>query len=61
MSEPRCTHCRQPIGVYEPLIRVREGHPRESSRAAEPDVLRVAEPCYHRNCFEQLHGAPDEG
>ena len=60
MSEPTCVHCRQTIGVYEPLIRVREGYPRESSRAAEPDALCVAEPCYHRDCFEQLHGPPDE-
>ena len=60
MSELKCSHCRQMIGVYEPLIMLSDGHPRESSRAAEPDAPGHLGPCYHRNCFEQLHEARGE-
>jgi hypothetical protein len=31
---PRCRHCGEPIGVYEPLIALVEGRAHETSRAA---------------------------
>jgi hypothetical protein len=50
----RCRRCGEVIGVYEPLIRVTEGHTVETSRAVDPQVSgRDAEP-YHRACFELL-------
>lgn len=60
MSEIRCSHCEEPIGVYEPLITLAEGHPRETSRAAEPHVINHDAQCYHRSCFEQVQDQPLE-
>jgi len=54
MSDIRCGHCEEPIGVYEPLITLAEGHTRETSRAAEPHVISRGARCYHRSCFEQI-------
>lgn len=57
MSDPvRCQHCGDVIGVYEPLVMLTDGHPRETSRALEPsladDLTHGA--CYHRSCYERL-------
>lgn len=56
MDDVVCRHCGDRIGVYEPLVALADGHVRETSRAADPlagadDVL-----CFHRECFERLHG-----
>jgi hypothetical protein len=56
MSDIRCSHCEEPIGVYEPLITLADGHPRETSRAAEPHFVSHGVRCYHRNCFESIQG-----
>ena len=49
----RCLKCGDLIGVYEPLVRVHDGQPQETSRAAHPDPCDGA-PCYHRRCYEEL-------
>jgi hypothetical protein len=46
------------IGVYEPMILVRDGHARETSRAAEGDDSLQLGACYHRACFTQELGEP---
>lgn len=51
---PRCRHCGEPIGVYEPLIRLLDGQALETSRALEPNVAEQAGDCYHRACYERL-------
>ncbi len=54
MSEPRqlCRFCGDVIGVYEPLIVLREGAVSETSRAAEDGLLRGEH--YHRDCYARV-------
>ena len=47
----RCTHCGDVIGVYEPLILTGDGEIRETSLAAEGDVLLERGAHYHRGCY----------
>lgn len=51
-SEPPivCERCGDVIGIYEPTIVV-DGEPRETSRAAEPELARLPGERYHRDCF----------
>ena len=61
MSDPvRCHHCGDVIGVYEPLVTLADGHPRETSRALElvTPEHHVDGACYHRACFERLGTEP---
>jgi hypothetical protein len=60
MSTPiRCRHCRDVIGIYEPMVVVAEGQKRETSLAQDP---HPAGDCYHRTCFEHVHRkAPLDG
>lgn len=55
-SAPRCGACDDVIGVYEPLVRVRGGSVRHTSRAAEPlfPDPGSGERWYHRDCYESL-------
>ncbi|MBV9197559.1 MAG: hypothetical protein JO168_25785 [Solirubrobacterales bacterium] len=54
----RCNHCADVIGVYEPLVVVVGGEPRETSRAAEPAVRFEPGEHYHRECYlERFEGA----
>ena len=48
----RCRHCGEVIGVYEPMIVLREGRPRRTSRAAEATSSTSGE-CYHEDCYAQ--------
>ena len=52
----RCVHCDEAIGVYEPLIVVVAGEARETSRAAEPDLLLESAEHYHRACYLERIG-----
>ena len=45
-----CDRCGDVIGIYEPTIVV-DGEPRETSRAAEPELARLPGRRYHRDCF----------
>lgn len=53
----RCGHCGIVIGVYEPMVVVRDGDARETSRAAEPLIVQNVE-LYHRDCFRARAGDP---
>jgi hypothetical protein len=46
-----CAHCGDVIGVYEPLILVGDGEIRETSLAAERDVVLARSAHYHRACY----------
>ena len=48
---PRCHHCGDVIGVYEPLITLVDGRAHETSRALEPDTAGLVGDCYHRACI----------
>ncbi len=55
MSEPlRCQHCKDVIGVYEPMIVVDHGRPRETSIAADGEARSTNGACYHRCCFARV-------
>ncbi len=49
-----CRHCREVIGVYEPLITLAEGRFVESSRLLDPYLSDRDGEHYHRACFERL-------
>jgi hypothetical protein len=51
----RCHHCDDVIGVYEPMIVLTDGQPRNTSRAAEKGTARVEGECYHHACYTQAH------
>jgi hypothetical protein len=46
-----CVHCGDVIGVYEPLLLIGDGEIRETSLAAERDVLLARAAHYHRACY----------
>ena len=48
---PRCPHCGDVIGVYEPMVFVDENGARVTSRAAEPTVRDTPGARLHRDCF----------
>ncbi len=48
---PRCTRCGEVIGVYEPLILIERGEPRETSRAAEPGSGTEGTARFHHACY----------
>jgi hypothetical protein len=52
---PRCQHCNDVIGVYEPMVVVHNGAPRETSRAAEQDDGGLDGELFHAACYEQAH------
>jgi hypothetical protein len=47
----RCHQCGDVIGMYEPLITLVDGQPRETSRAVAQSTAVVGEECYHRACY----------
>ena len=52
---PRCEHCREVIGVYEPMVAVFGAVPVRTSRAAaDPDLVGM--PCFHADCFAEAEG-----
>lgn len=58
---PRCSHCGEVIGVYEPLVVLVQGQARETSRLLEPLVGSHADVQYHRACFDRLDGDVEAG
>lgn len=55
----RCRHCDDVIGLYEPMIVLRAGHPRKTSRTAElaagVPLTESAGAFYHDACYQQSH------
>ncbi len=47
----RCRHCSDSIGVYEPLVVLRDGIPVRTSRAAAAADLLDPDSCFHAECF----------
>jgi hypothetical protein len=59
-SEVRCAHCRDVIGVYEPMVVLVDGVRVRTSRAAErgahgPGAKRYHEACFARAAAERQH------
>jgi hypothetical protein len=51
----RCRHCDDVIGVYEPMVVLTDGQPRNTSRAAEQDHGPSVGECYHHACYTLAH------
>jgi hypothetical protein len=50
---PRCRHCQDVIGVYEPLVlETAEGHV-HTSLVARPSLSEADGQSFHRACYEQ--------
>ena len=58
---PKCHQCGEVIGVYEPLVRLVDGQPCETSRAREPQAGSLGERCYHRTCLPERAGEASGG
>jgi hypothetical protein len=54
---PRCKHCGDVIGAYEPMVVIDAGRPRGTSRAAEDGAL--LEESYHEACYLQARSGED--
>jgi hypothetical protein len=51
----RCGHCDDVIGVYEPMIVLRDGQPHTTSRAtAQEGSWGRHGQCYHAACYEHV-------
>ena len=48
---PRCSHCGEIIGVYEPLVVRSRGEVRETSLAAAPELPLPGTENYHLACW----------
>lgn len=57
---PRCRHCGEVIGVYEPMIVLDGGQARKTSRAVEAATGPFGE-CYHQECFTGPRGEASAG
>ncbi len=53
VERPRCPACDDIIGVYEPLVHLRDGFAMRTSRAAEPEICSAGQ-CFHLECYERL-------
>lgn len=53
---PRCDHCDEVIGVYEPMVIVNSDEVRMTSRAAEPAIVAETGERYHRTCYLERGG-----
>ena len=53
LPRPRCLHCADVIGAYEPMVLETPHGPRQTSLAAEPDLYGSAARCFHRACYQQ--------
>ncbi|HTZ87831.1 MAG TPA: hypothetical protein VL988_04900 [Solirubrobacteraceae bacterium] len=58
-GELRCEHCRDVIGVYEPVVTMIDGEPLRTSRAVALGHLRGA-PCFHEGCFKRSRSTGEE-
>lgn len=59
IEPPRCAHCGEVIGVYEPLVALARGRARETSVAAEAVSANCDADCFHRACYEDSrHSRP---
>jgi hypothetical protein len=57
---PRCRHCEEVIGMYEPVVTLVEGTPLRTSRLAAPAGQLASWPCFHSDCFEESESGPSE-
>jgi hypothetical protein len=56
----KCDHCADVIGVYEPMVVVRNDEAHETSRAAEPAIDAEPGERYHRACYLERVGPQPE-
>lgn len=49
----RCAHCRELIGIYEPMMLLSDGAPARTSRAALSKDEPLAGEAFHADCYAQ--------
>jgi hypothetical protein len=49
----KCGHCGDVIGIYEPVVLLRDGQARTTSAAAEPQVGDEPGEHFHRTCYAE--------
>lgn len=52
-QRPRCARCGEVIGVYEPLVHVRDSWAHHTSQAAEPGIVIEPGDLYHLECCKR--------
>jgi hypothetical protein len=52
---PRCLHCADVIGAYEPMVLQTPHGPRHTSLAAEPELYASEARCFHRACYAEAN------
>ncbi len=57
---PRCRHCGDVIGVYEPMTVLHEGRACRTSRA-DTAAQSAAGECYHDECYTRARGEDGGG
>ena len=55
LPRPRCPHCADVIGAYEPMVLETPHGPRHTSLAAEPDLYGSESRCFHRACYAEAN------
>jgi hypothetical protein len=53
-----CARCGEPIGTYEPIVTVRDGRARRTSKTAEQRGDRLASEHFHEACYLLERGVP---
>ena len=53
---PRCRHCQDVIGAYEPVVLVTGSGQYQTSLTARPELHGTEHACYHSACFEEIQG-----
>jgi len=54
-GRPRCHHCEDVIGVFEPVVLETQSGPYETSLIVDPWLAESRDPCYHRACYAVSH------
>lgn len=54
----QCVHCGETIGAYEPMVTVKDGRARRTSRTVETRAGRFASAHYHHACYMLEHEEP---
>jgi hypothetical protein len=55
LPRPRCLHCADIIGAYEPMVLETPHGARRTSLAAEPELYGSDAPCFHRACYAEVN------
>ncbi len=55
LPRPRCRHCADAIGAYEPMVLDTPHGRLQTSLEAEPGLYGSDAPCFHRACYAEAN------